>query len=365
MQARNEPLAPDIALLRGLLATPSLSGNEREAVDYLTREMAARGFDTAVDGAGNAVGTIGSGPREVVLLGHIDTVPGAIEVRVAENRLYGRGAVDAKGPLATFVSAAARVARSGLRITVIGAVGEEADSCGAHFVASRYRPDFCVIGEPGGWDSVVLGYKGSMSLQLALERASGHSAGPRATTPQVAVDLWNQVLDFADQANAGRTRAFDTLDPSLRAINSSSDGLHDRVELRAGFRLPVGTDGHDVARALRGLAASTGERFALDFSEPLPAFRGDKNNELVRSLLRGIREQGGQPRFKVKTGTADMNIVGPQWTCPIVAYGPGDSTLDHTPDEWIDLDEYARAITVLAATMEGLGTANQASGGWA
>jgi LysW-gamma-L-lysine carboxypeptidase len=56
---------------------------------------------------------------------------------------------------------------------------------------------------------------------------------------------------------------------------------------------------------------------------------------------------GGEPRFKVKTGTSDMNVVGPVWGCPIVAYGPGDSRLDHTPHERIDLAEYRRAISIL------------------
>jgi LysW-gamma-L-lysine carboxypeptidase len=49
-----------------------------------------------------------------------------------------------------------------------------------------------------------------------------------------------------------------------------------------------------------------------------------------------------------------MNVVAPIWDCPIVAYGPGDSALDHTPDEHIDLDEYLRAIRVLTGTIERL-----------
>lgn len=348
-------LAPDVELLRGLVAIPSLSGGERDAVAYLCAEMSARGFQTAVDGAGNAVGTIGAGPREIVLLGHIDTVAGEIPVRIDGSALYGRGSVDAKGPLATFVGAATRAATHGLRIVVIGAVGEEGDSAGAHYVATRYRPDFCVIGEPGGWDSVVLGYKGSMSMSLAVVRPGGHSAGPRATTPQVAVDFWRQVVEYTDRLNLGRERAFDTLDATLRSIASTSDGLHDRVDLRAGFRLPLDRDGRDVARELRRLAESLDGEVTLDVSEPLPAFRSSKHSELVRALLGSIRHQGGRPRFKVKTGTADMNIVGPQWGCPIVAYGPGDAALDHTPEERIDLEEYDRAIEVLAGSLRVLG----------
>jgi len=49
----------------------------------------------------------------------------------------------------------------------------------------------------------------------------------------------------------------------------------------------------------------------------------------------------------VKSGTSDMNVVGPAWRCPILAYGPGDSSLDHTPEEHVPLQEYWRAVLVL------------------
>jgi LysW-gamma-L-lysine carboxypeptidase len=61
-----------------------------------------------------------------------------------------------------------------------------------------------------------------------------------------------------------------------------------------------------------------------------------------------------QPGFVVKTGTSDMNVVAPVWQCPIVAYGPGDSALDHTPHERLDLDEYWTAVQVLEATLRQL-----------
>ncbi|NJN97643.1 MAG: M20/M25/M40 family metallo-hydrolase, partial [Anaerolineales bacterium] len=71
-------------------------------------------------------------------------------------------------------------------------------------------------------------------------------------------------------------------------------------------------------------------------------------NPLVRAFLQSIRAAGGEPRFVVKTGTADMNVVAPHWpNTPVVAYGPGDSSLDHTPQEHIDLQEYGQAIGVL------------------
>jgi [amino group carrier protein]-lysine/ornithine hydrolase len=357
-----------VELLRGLVAIPSPSGQERAAVAWLCAAMEHLGFAAAIDGAGNAVGTIGAGPREIVLLGHIDTVPGDIPVRIEEGVLFGRGSVDAKGSLATFVAAAHRataVGLAGVRLTVIGAVGEEADSAGAYHIVDRYRPDFAIIGEPSGWDSVVLGYKGSMSATYTLRQSGAHSAAPVATAPQVAVDFWNRVMAHAAAFNEGRAAAFDRLEPKLRAVNTTSDGLHEEVELRMGFRLPLDLDGealttilHDLARveaSAEGEAAEIEARAAVTVAEALPAFRSGRDSPLVRAFLPAIRVCGGKPRFKVKTGTADMNIVGPAWGCPIVAYGPGDSKLDHTPNERIEVADYLRAIDVLAGALTALG----------
>ena len=59
----------------------------------------------------------------------------------------------------------------------------------------------------------------------------------------------------------------------------------------------------------------------------------------------------------LKTGTSDMNVVAPIWKCPIVAYGPGDSSLDHTPNEHLQLDEYWKAVNVLEKTLNAFASA--------
>jgi LysW-gamma-L-lysine carboxypeptidase len=55
-----------------------------------------------------------------------------------------------------------------------------------------------------------------------------------------------------------------------------------------------------------------------------------------------------------------MNVVAPVWRCPILAYGPGDSALDHTPREHLDLDEYRRSIRVLERALDHLAVALRA-----
>jgi LysW-gamma-L-lysine carboxypeptidase len=341
-----------IDLLQGLVKTYSPSQHERAAVEYLVARMGALGFRAFVDDAGNAVGTVGSGPRQVVLLGHIDTFHGQIDVRIQDGQLYGRGSVDAKGCLAAFVSACANVgAREGMALVVIGAVEEEcATSKGARFAITQYQPDFCVIGEPSGWDRVTLGYKGRVLVDYSLSRAMTHTAAQTRAVTEEAVAFWQRVSDFAADFNRDKPRLFDQLDPSLRSINSSDDGLTDRVDMRIGFRVPIGMHIDELEQQV----AQLGNGASLAFSSEEPPFRADKNNALVRALLASIRAAGGTPAFTVKTGTADMNIAGPAWNCPIVAYGPGDSALDHTPDEHLDLDEYMRSIQVLESVLKAL-----------
>ncbi len=351
--------AADIELLRGLVGIESLSHQEGPAVSYLRSQMAARGFRLQESRAGSAVGTIGDGDRHIVLLGHIDTVPGRIPVRIDDGVLWGRGSVDAKGPLATFVAAASAAADDlKCRVTVVGATGEEViGSPGANEVATWDAPDFCIIGEPSGWDSVCLGYRGSMSLIYRLEQSTRHTAGPGESVAEIAVQFWNAVLAEVAAWNAEATTSFGSIGPGLRSFNTHGDGLTDVATLSIGLRLPPDIDVQRLLGRIRELAGP-GE---IQIDGIQEGYRTSKRSALIPPFLRAIRGSGGKPGFKVKLGTSDMNVVGPVWGCPIVAYGPGDSALDHTPDERIELAEYLLAIDVLRDVLVSLSTPKQGS----
>ena len=80
--------AAAVDLLEELISTPSVSGEEALAVSLLVRRMRELGLNAHVDEAGNAVGSIGTGGPHLVLLGHIDTVPGVVPVRREDGRLF-------------------------------------------------------------------------------------------------------------------------------------------------------------------------------------------------------------------------------------------------------------------------------------
>ena len=235
--------------LVGLVSQYSPSGQERGAVEWLVARMKSLGYDDAfIDEAGNAVGVMGKGPKQVVLLGHIDTVPGEIPVALTPNPspkgrgelLYGRGSVDAKGPLASFVDAVAKVgAKDGWQFVVIGAVEEERDSEGARFVVTQYKPDFAIIGEPNQWDRVALGYKGSAWADVTVKCEQAHTASGEVTAAEAAVEAWLKIKAYVDLFNADKPKAFDKLLLTLRGMESGSDDFEQWARLKVGVRLPV------------------------------------------------------------------------------------------------------------------------------
>ncbi|MDQ4099916.1 MAG: M20/M25/M40 family metallo-hydrolase, partial [Chloroflexota bacterium] len=241
--------------------------------------------------------------------------------------------------------------RLNVRVTVVGAVGEEViGSPGAKQVATWPAPDFCLIGEPSGWDAVCLGYRGSLSLVYTLRRSTRHTAGPGHSVAEEAVGFWNAFLAELGEWNAEARNRFGEIGHSLRKVNTAGDGLTDVATLSIGLRLPPGVDVGRLLERIRQLAGDG--RIEVDGLQE--GYRTDKRSWLVPPFLRAIRAEGGKPRFTLKLGTSDMNVVGPIWNCPIIAYGPGESALDHTPDERLDLGEYLRAIRVLAGVLEAL-----------
>lgn len=346
--------AAAVDFLHRLVAVPSTSGDEAAAVTLFVTKAQRLGFSVQTDAVGNGIAVRGNGPIEIVLLGHIDTVPGRIPVRLTDGVLHGRGSVDAKGPLAALLFGAARARISEqVRLIVIAAVGEETPhSPGATYVRDRLAPAACIIGEPSGCDGVTLGYKGRLLVEAACTRPSSHTAGPEASPADLLCAWWSAVLNDAEQRNAPAKGLFDRLQASIRSMHTDSDGLADSASMTAGFRLPPGLEPAELEAALTALTAPG---ISLRFAGHTPAHATDRNDPVVRALSSAIRAAGGSPRPKLKTGTADLNIVGPAWKCPIAAYGPGDSALDHTPEERIEIAEYLRSIDILADALSMLG----------
>ncbi len=173
-----------------LLSIESHSSQEQDAAQAFEAELVRLGFDVEVDALGNVIGTLRLGEGPTVLLdGHLDTVPAGESARwsrdprgeVSEGRVYGRGSVDMKGPLAACLHGVASL-REGVRGTIVvsGSVAEElVEGYALVPVAERVQPDYVVICEPSS-GRVASGQRGRAEILVEVEGRSAHSAYPEA-----------------------------------------------------------------------------------------------------------------------------------------------------------------------------------------
>ncbi|MFW5940044.1 MAG: [LysW]-lysine hydrolase [Halolamina sp.] len=346
---------PGRQLLADLVSIPSPSGEESAAANRLVAFFEAEDRDVWVDDVGNVHAP---GDDSVLLTSHVDTVPGEIPVHVEERDeelgaegsvLWGRGSVDATGPLAAMAVAAVRTG-----VSFVGVVGEETDSRGArHLIETRDAPSAVINGEPSGWDAITFGYRGIVGGEYSVSTPAGHGARPEANAIDHATAWWERVRDAVADANAEKEAGgFDTITATAESIDGglADDGNAVAASMATRFRVPPS----ETPGSIRSLVETCLDEGDLSWGHSIPSHVASPRGSLPAALRRGIRDAGGEPTHLHKTGTADANLYADAWDVPVITYGPGDATLDHAPDERLPLDEFDRAVTVLTAACDQL-----------
>ncbi len=343
------------ALLMASVDIRSESFEEEPFSRFLEEHLPLFGWERIWrDEMGNCLASRGEGEKELLLLGHLDTVPGGPPCEVKGEILFGRGSVDAKGPLCAFAVAGGKVSLpQGWRITLAGVVGEEVDSRGMrHLVKSRMEqtpPAGCLVGEPSGLSGITLGYRGRCLLRLWDEDTGAHRSGDGGPQTRVlrgagAVLDWVEARDLPEKSVIHR--------PSGSVLSMKGEEGKGRFgEIFLDIRLPLGVDPSEWGAAM--LEVGTSQGVSGEILEALGAHMTTKTDPLVRALRVALRQQGHEPKLLAKGGTADLNHAA-AWNCPLAAYGPGDSRLDHTGNEHISLKEYVESVEILSEGIVGL-----------
>jgi LysW-gamma-L-lysine carboxypeptidase len=336
--------APDLDLLSRAVELSSVSRDEREIAEFLAEWCAEHGIKAEVDAANNLVATKGAGVKRLLMLGHLDTVPHRWPVRWDGEVLSGRGSVDAKGSLVTYLQTlAAFDPPEGVEVRVVGAVEEEITGAGAFHVRDAYPADAVIVGEPSGAEALTLGYYGLVKVRYAVEEPTGHTAGEGVRT---AGDRMVEVLAKVPGTVAGLHPDALTAVLGVRALNQGDAQVGEAV---VDVRVPPGLDVEATVDALRALAAAP---VRIDVLRATPGVATRRTSPLVKAFQRAFAESGVTPRYLMKKGSSDMNTLATTWHgIPMVAYGPGDAKLDHTPDEHLHADEFRRAQRLLAAAV--------------
>lgn len=318
-----------IEFLKELVSIYSPSGKEGKVARFLVESFESFGVEAYIDEAGNVIAEKRGKGRRVLLAGHMDTVKGYIPVRIENNYLWGRGSVDAKGPLAAFFFG---FIESKTNLIFASLVDEEGFSKGAKNLDVP-RPDFIIIGEPSGFDGVTIAYKGSLTMRFVERVEKFHGSLSSKGAAEKLIERWLELsrdFDGGFSRPSGRILKFEAYERDFDFYG----------EMIVNIRTPIGYE-----PSIRG-----------EILDSVPPYEVSPRSPLVRAFVRAIRKSGAKPRLKKKSGTADMNILAPKFKVDAIAYGPGDSRLDHTPYERLNLGEYLKAIDVLKAALEEIKT---------
>ena len=348
-----------VNILKKMLELYSPSRHEAELSAFLAKTMEALGFETRRDGVGNVIGEFGEGKPIILLCGHMDTVTGELPVRCESGRLYGRGAVDAKTSLAAMIVAASMLLNEKMsgKIIVAGVVDEEGGGIGIEqLVDDGIKADYAIFGEPSGVDQITIAYKGSLHVKILVETIAGHSSAPWLfeNAIETAFEVYESLRAINFPAEKKDSKFFSTTSCMTKIHSGSpSSVMPAKCELHVDFRIPPQIS----TRELFGEIERTISRYGNDKTKTVvkvevlhacEPYEADTDSLLVRSLSWAVRMVRGNPATWVrKTGTGDMNFYGSRVRVPAVSYGAGNSSLDHTPHEFIDLKEYEDSIEVL------------------
>ena len=353
-----------VRLLTNLLGIYSPSGKEEDIGNFLAEEMTKLGFQVGKDNVGNVIGVVGEGEPTIFLCGHMDTVTGHLPLRVEENRIYARGAVDAKGPLAAMVMAAAEVAKEPAfkgKVLLASVVEEEATSRGVrHMITQGIQVDYAIFGEPSGVENVTIGYKGQIQLKIICKTQTGHSSTPWLydNALEKAYELWVQIKNSFPPLDKAES-PFNAITACLTRVSGggATSVIPFETEMYIDIRIPPQFTSAQVISETQKVianyqAANPKVNVKAKVEDTVEPFEVNKSSPLVHALSSSIRKVLNKPATLLrKTGTGDMNILGKAMSLPIVTYGPGDSHLDHTLDEHIVISEYLDSIRVFKETL--------------
>ena len=366
-------------LLRELIALPSVNpaflpaqdphAGEQLMAEFLAATAAQAGLDVefqpVAKGRANVLARLsprGKVRQRILLAPHMDTINATEQQFTPVNkngRLFGRGACDTKGSVATMLIALCDLAQTGHRptdteITFAGLVDEEHRQAGSRaLVASGMRADLAIVGEPTRLE-VVTAHKGALWLELETRGKAAHGACPELG--KNAVHAMSRIVDLllTTYAAALRQRRHPLLGSATISIGAICGGTQpnivpDRCTILLDRRTLPGETEAGVRREF--MAALGRQQLKAAFvKRDLPASLPLETNPKLPLVARFLRCAGQRQPVGVRY-FCDASVLG-HGGIPSVVFGPGDIAQAHTSDEWISVQALERGRGLLRRFLE-------------
>jgi len=371
-----------VQFLRDLIAIPAESAHERPVIERIRQEMEKVGFDEIrVDPMGNILGRVGSGKAVIMMDSHTDTVGvgdpkewawDPYQGKVENGYIYGRGACDQRGGMASMVYAVKMIKELALTgdytLWVVGSVQEE-DCDGLPWLyilkEDGIKPDCVVITEPSKL-GIYRGHRGRLEIEVHFRGKSCHASAPergdnpiyKAARVVAEVEKLNERLRTDRFLGKGSIAVTEirSLSPSLCAVPGACSIHLDR-------RLTAGETKETAIAEVKALpGAETAEIEILSYDTPsytglrypmekyYPTWVLDEQHPLAQAaILTWDGLWDGPPivdKWTFSTnGVATMGLMG----VPTIGFGPGEEEFAHSVGERIPIRHLVKAAQWYAA----------------
>jgi putative selenium metabolism hydrolase len=384
LQMANELEPQIVQFMLAVLRIQSFSAKEEQVVTRIIQEMQTLGFDEARrDGLGNVIGRIGSGPRVIAFDAHIDTVyPGDLEQwsfdpfqpKLADGKIWGRGAADQKGGLVSMVYAAKIIQALGLNreftLLFTGTVQEEDcdGMCWQYLVEKEgLKPELVVITEPTSLN-IYRGHRGRMEIEVHVKGRSCHGSAPERgdnaiyKIARVALEIEKLNARLASDPFLGKgtvtVSEVASGSPSLCAVADSARLYLDRRLTLGETKESSLAEVQDAARragypeaavAVPGYAVPsyTGAVFATEKYYPTWVTAADSPHlQAAAAAYQGLFAKA--PLIDKWTFSTNGVGIAPRYGIPCFGLGPGHEAQAHSVDEYCPVDHLRLAAAFYA-----------------
>jgi len=315
-------------LTKKLIDIPSVTGSEREIVQFLFGELEKRGFSVTKQlvepGRENILATTEVKPR-VILCTHLDTVPPHVPAGEDEQYIYGRGACDVKGLIAAMLFAGDRLLEMKIReFGFLFVVGEETDSLGAKKANEiSPHPNFLINGEPTE-NKLGTGHKGIINLQLSTKGKAAHSSFPEMG--ESAIEKLLNALQSIREIDFGKDEILGKSTLNIGTIEGGTafNVVPDKAQATLSIRNSVASE--MIIQKINSVLNGAAEIKVLTQSEP--------------QKLHTV------PGFETTVLPFGTDIPHLQNFGKPLLIGPGSAKVAHADDERIEKNQLTEAVDI-------------------
>ncbi|HET6724899.1 MAG TPA: succinyl-diaminopimelate desuccinylase [Gammaproteobacteria bacterium] len=368
----NDPLE----LAQALIARQSVTPNDAGCQEVIAERLATAGFTIEhlpFGSVSNLWARTGEGAPLVVFAGHTDVVPPGPEdawtnppfkPTIRDGHLYGRGAADMKGALASMISAAEDFKpRSGSLAFLITSDEEgEARDGTAHVVeelTSRgVAIDYCVIGEASSrerlGDMIRHGRRGSLHGRLIVHGIQGHVAYPELARNPVhaALPALTELVEVQWDDGGEHFPPTSLQISNMHSGTGADNVIPGRAEVSFNFRYSAASNVETLQTRVETLLKEHGLDYSLEWREGGRPFL-TQPGALTEAVARAVHaETGYEPELSTGGGTSDGRFIAPAGAA-VVELGPVNASI-HQVDERVSIDDLPRLARIYRQILEEL-----------